>query len=378
MITKFKDVATFVAGQSPESKYYSNNSDDGLPFLQGNRTFGMFYPTFDTYTLKITKVANEGDILMSVRAPVGDLNFAPCKLCIGRGLSAINAKDGDNKFLFYALKYNVENLLNKSTGSTFDSVSKDIINDMDMILPDDKSSYPKISKLLSTIDSKIENNNKINSTLESIAKTLYDYYFLQFDFPGKNGKPYKSSGGKMVYNDILKKEIPEGWEVKKLKELVNITTGKEDANFSNLNGKFPFFTCSKDNLKCDIPAFDSNAILISGNGDFNVKYYCGKFNAYQRTYVIIPKNKKYDGLIYQCCKNAIDILKNNSVGSIIKYITLKDIENINILYCNNDSYIEKFNNLVIYSLKINEENEKLSNLRDFLLPLLMNGQAKIL
>ena len=79
------EIANFVAGQSPKSEFYSAN--EGIPFLQGNRTFGMFYPKIDTYTTKTTKIAHEGDILMSVRAPVGDLNFAPCELCIGRGLS---------------------------------------------------------------------------------------------------------------------------------------------------------------------------------------------------------------------------------------------------------------------------------------------------
>ncbi|MDD4528052.1 MAG: restriction endonuclease subunit S, partial [Candidatus Margulisbacteria bacterium] len=74
MIVKFREIADFIAGQSPESKYYSDN--DGVPFLQGNRTFGVFYPTIDTYTRKVTKMAKKGDILMSVRAPVGDLNFS--------------------------------------------------------------------------------------------------------------------------------------------------------------------------------------------------------------------------------------------------------------------------------------------------------------
>ena len=87
MKIKFKEIANFVAGQSPQSKYYTEN--EGTPFLQGNRTFGQFYPEIDTYTTKVTKMAKKGDILMSVRAPVGDLNFAPTDLCIGRGLSSI-------------------------------------------------------------------------------------------------------------------------------------------------------------------------------------------------------------------------------------------------------------------------------------------------
>ena len=98
-LVKFRDFATLNPGQSPKSEFYSNS--EGLPFLQGNRTFGLLYPKIDTYTTKTTKIAEKGEILMSVRAPVGDLNFAKEKVCIGRGIAGINAKDGNNKFLFY-------------------------------------------------------------------------------------------------------------------------------------------------------------------------------------------------------------------------------------------------------------------------------------
>ena len=104
-------IADIVAGQSPKSIYYSSN--EGVPFLQGNRTFGGLYPTIDTYTKKVTKLARKGDLLISVRAPVGDLNFAHCDLCIGRGLAGIRAKNGDNNFVYYALKFNLKKLLKR-------------------------------------------------------------------------------------------------------------------------------------------------------------------------------------------------------------------------------------------------------------------------
>ena len=96
-IVKLSELATIVAGQSPESKYYNNIS--GTPFLQGNRTFGTKYPSIDTYTTKVTKLAHKGDVLMSVRAPVGDINIANRDICIGRGLASIRAKDNDNDFI---------------------------------------------------------------------------------------------------------------------------------------------------------------------------------------------------------------------------------------------------------------------------------------
>lgn len=91
-----------------------------------------------------------------------------------------------------------------------------------------------------------------------MAKQLYDYWFVQFDFPDDNGRPYKSSGGKMVWNEKLKRKIPVEWEVVDLGDIASITTGKEDANFADIKGIFPFFTCSQQTLKCNKSAFNGS------------------------------------------------------------------------------------------------------------------------
>lgn len=373
MKIKFNEIANFVAGQSPKSEYYSE--EEGTPFLQGNRTFGIFYPKIDTYTKKVTKIAHKGDILMSVRAPVGDLNFAPLDVCIGRGLASITAKNGDNAFLFYALKYNIKNLIRQSNGTTYDSVTGDIVKDMDMIIPKSKVSWKKISNLLYSLDSKIENNNKIISELESMTQIIYDYWFLQFEFPNEEGKPYKSSGGDMIWNEQLNKKIPKGWKVKKVKQLLDVITGKKDANFASHNGKYKFFTCSNEILRCDEFDYEGKSVLIAGNGDFNVKYFDGKFNAYQRTYILIPKKEEYVGLIYQNTIRKIDAFKKGSNGSIVKFITKSDVDDIEILIPNDENLMDVFNeNLNVIQL-LKNENEELKSLGDYLLPILMNGQV---
>lgn len=233
----------------------------------------------------------------------------------------------------------------------------------------------KIAKLMDSFGEKIENNNKIITELESTAKMLYDYWFLQFEFPNEEGKPYKSSGGKMVYNEELKREIPEGWILKHAVEIAEIKTGKEDANHSTENGQYPFFTCSNGIFKCDDYKFDSNSILIAGNGVFNVKHYKGKFNAYQRTYVITPFDEKYIGLFELCCKQTIERFKKGSNGSIVKFITLGDIQNIQILDSGYDDLLKSFNNILEKIDILKRENQELASLRDFLLPMLMNGQV---
>lgn len=157
-------------------------------------------------------------------------------------------------------------------------------------------------------------------------------------------------------------------------KLTDIVTGKEDANFSSPQGKYKFFTCSNDTLSCDEYVFDASAILIAGNGDFNVKHYTGKFNAYQRTYVLIP-NKKYYGLLYLASMYQINSFKSASAGSIVKFITKGDIENIPVFIPDDESTLLEFNRLIALQEQNQIESEELSSLRNWLLPMLMNGQA---
>ena len=209
-----------------------------------------------------------------------------------------------------------------------------------------------------------------------MARQLYDYWFVQFDFPNENGKPYKSSGGKMVWNEKLKREIPVYWRLFFAKDECPIITGKEDANFSTTNGQYLFFTCSKETLKCNTFAFDGSSILIAGNGDFNVKHYTGKFNAYQRTYVLIPSSKYY-ACLYFASNSKIRQFKDNSNGSIIKFITKGDVEEIELFESEREELYYTLNHLLFIIEQNNQEIENLTKQHDELLPLLMNGQASL-
>ena len=226
------------------------------------------------------------------------------------------------------------------------------------------------------ITNKLWLNRTINHNLEAMAKQLYDYWFVQFDFPDEQGRPYKSSGGKMVWDEKLKREIPDGWDMIFAKDVCPIITGKEDANFSTIDGQYPFFTCAKETLNCDTYAFDGSSILIAGNGDFNVKHYTGKFNAYQRTYVLIP-NPKYYACLFFAASSKIGHFKDSSNGSIVKFITKGDIEDIELLE-SEDRHLYNMLNYILFSIEQNnQEIIDLTKLRDELLPLLMNGQVSV-
>ena len=160
------------------------------------------------------------------------------------------------------------------------------------------------------------------------------------------------------------------------KELTEVITGKEDANFSSPDGLYKFFTCSNIPLQCNEYAFDSSSILIAGNGDFNVKHYSGKFNAYQRTYVLTPPSEYY-ALLYMASLYRINSFKSKSSGSIVKFITKGDVENIPLFMPTGTSILKELNKLIALKEHNSFENEELSRLRNWLLPMLMNGQAAI-
>jgi len=165
--TNFK----LIMGQSPPSSSYNKNKE-GIPFLQGNADFGDIYPdVFIIYTMKPSKIAEKGDILISVRAPVGDINLSPQKICIGRGLSAVRVLKGNNIFYFYwfiKIKNRLEAI---SKGSTFKAITKNELNNLDIpVVP--FSEQQKIAEILSTVDKKLQLQKKREEKLERIKKGL--------------------------------------------------------------------------------------------------------------------------------------------------------------------------------------------------------------
>lgn len=168
---KLKEIVDITMGQSPKSQFY-NTEGDGIPFLQGNRTFGFKYPTFDTYTTKITKEAEAGDVIMSVRAPVGELNITPVNMCLGRGVCSLRMKNGNQEFLYYMMKYYRKQLVNKESGTVFGSVNKNDIQELEVNIPNKVDIQTTISRFLAMLDEKIELNNTINNNLAEQIETI--------------------------------------------------------------------------------------------------------------------------------------------------------------------------------------------------------------
>ena len=239
-----------------------------------------------------------------------------------------------------------------------------------------------IANCLESFDKKIALNRSINHNLEAMAKQLYDYWFLQFDFPDENGMPYKSSGGKMVWNEKLKREIPEGWKVGKVKDFLRIFTGKKDVSKST-PGKYKFFSCAPESITSNEYIHDGEAVLVSGNGSYTgrVSYYNGKFDLYQRTYACVPiKDDSKVVFFYYTLRYLFQpVFTGGKRGSSIPYIVLGDLADFKFAY--NEQQTQKFVKLVspIFDLQFDNrtEDEGITMLRDSLLPLLMNGQVEI-
>ena len=300
------------------------------------------------------------------------------------GLVTTDSKKILRDYIYHLFKTKTvrEQIRLTSSGSKVKHTSPERIYDVRVPLPT-VLEQQNIVALLDALETKIELNNRINAELEAMAKTLYDYWFVQFDFPDDSpqgqGKPYKTSGGKMVYNPTLKREIPEGWEAISVGKIVDIKTGKEDANYASENGKYHFFTCGESALRCDDFVFEGKAVLLAGNGSFSVKRYEGKFNAYQRTYVLIPKQDDLYAPLYFAVNDKVKTLTSGSRGSIVKFITKGDIEDIYLpLPVNRELDFAKSLNICFKeSSRLYEQNLELVTLRDWLLPMLMNGQVTV-
>ena len=273
----------------------------------------------------------------------------------------------DNQFLYYYFRQweNFYALASKATGSASQAnISTNTIADTIIKLPPFPTQQ-KIARTLTSLDDKIELNKKINTNLEQQAGTLFKNWFVDFE-------PF---GGKM----------PEGWKEKTLDTFCNIFTGRKNANASVTDGKYKFFTCSPNVLPIDSFIFDGDAIIISGNGAYTgrTRFYSGKFDLYQRAYACTMKkdqNQDYIFILYWIIKFVLSKkIMGGTHGSAIPYIVMDDIAKFVINY-DKKLFDDLSKIMKSYVLQIQEnenQNEKLAELRDTLLPKLMNGEIEV-
>lgn len=317
--------------------------------------------------------------------------------------AVVNDKLADAFYLYsYLSQLDLSNL---DSGSTLPSMTKSAYESIVVKLPDLKI-QKAVATILFNIRKKLEINNQINQELEAMAKTLYDYWFVQFDFPDQNGKPYKSSGGKMVYHPELKREIPEGWGVEKLENLGTIVGGSTPTksisdNFTKGGEGYSWITPNDlSNNKGN--KFIKNGeidVTVRGLKDAGLKLYpegtvlmssrapvgylaisTKEITTNQGFKSFIPDKKYGKNYIYYTLQNNLKVIEQHASGSTFKEISATVLKDITIIQPNLDivkKFEEKVSSINSY-IKVNEEQkQELTQVRDWLLPMLMNGQVKV-
>jgi type I restriction enzyme S subunit len=319
---------------------------------------------------------------------------------VNQHVSIIRSKTGYNpRYIHYYLMYMKPYLLQIcGVGGTRNALTKEALLKLPFKISPQQN---EIAKVLSDLDAKIELNYKINDNLEQMAKTLYDYWFVQFDFPDTNGKPYKTSGGKMIWNEELKREIPDGWEVKKIKEIAETGSGGtplkskkeyfEDGtipwiNSGEVNASFIIssrkFITKKGLDNSSAKLFKKGTILMAMYGATagQVSLIDIEASTNQAVCGIIPNDKRmipylkyglhqlYDYLINLSSGSARDNLSQDKIKEL--YFVIPEENLIEQFYKISNSHFE----MILSNLK---ENQELASLRDWLLPMLMNGQVSV-
>ncbi len=245
-VKKLKECCTIIAGQSPESKYYNSNGD-GLPFFQGKADFGELYPSIRVYCSQPTKIAEKDDILLSVRAPVGPTNLAPCKVCIGRGLTAIRPSEVLlTRYVLLFFRYFEAQLASKGTGTTFKAITQDVVKNLEIPippLPEQERIVARIEELFSQLDAGVETLKKTKAQLAVYRQAVLKEAFegrLTIHVPVNLPLSWESSD---ETNTLP--AIPEEWHYIALKYLGDLGRGKSKHRPRNdpklfVDGKYPF------------------------------------------------------------------------------------------------------------------------------------------
>ena len=330
-------------GQSPSSSNYSENEDDTI-LIQGNADLinGKVVPRI--YTSEITKISKPGDIILTVRAPVGDLAINEFNSCIGRGVCSIEG----NKFIYYFL----QSLKNKhvwerlSQGSTFESINSNDIKNLNVKIPS-KKIQKSISSFLTIIDNKIE-----------LLEKKYSQY--------QDFKKYLMQQMQQIFTQKLRFDFKDEWKITKLGEITKINTGNKDVKDKIDNGKYPFFVRSEKVERINSYSFDGEAILIPGDGKIGEVYHYinGKFDYHQRVYKISDFKNNINGkyIYYYLEKNFLKQALKNSAKATVDSLRMDTLTKMPIELPSFEEQVEIVDILSLADEKIGliEKNIKIS------------------
>ncbi len=312
-------------------------------------------------------------LIVLVGNGIGNVTLAPNAECaIVQNVIGLtfNNMICDQVYMYYKVKTMQTSIRNLDRGVSQPSVNRDDLFRLSIMLPD-VDTQKRIGQSLYRYDRMIEVNNKRIKVLEQIAENLYKEWFVCFRFPGHKSVPFENG-------------LPRGWRLVRTSSICKITTGRKDANQADSQGKYPFFSCARENDLFSNDAFlDDKAIIVSGNGSFTgyTKCYRGKFDLYQRTYALYDINTISWQYLYWTYKLGFEKeYMGGNRGSAIPYITKPDIERYKIIVPDEKTLRAATNCFdTVYDLceALMEENKRLVKQRDLLLPRLMSGKLEV-
>ena len=344
------------------------------PFIQtadvkaANFYITEYDTTYNEKGLAQSRLWNPGTLCITIAANIADTGILAMDACFPDSVMGFLPYEGiaDVRFVKYCFDILQQNCKKISQGAAQDNLSWEKLSTILFPAPPIEV-QTKIADILSTYDNLIENNKKQIKLLEEAAQRLYKEWFIDLRFPGHETTPIVDG-------------VPEGWKKVGLASIAPIVTGKKDANFGTADGKYLFFTCAQEPIKAPSYSFDCDAVILAGNGDFNVKLYRGQFEAYQRTYVFSPYDKDHLYLLYHAVRESMRQLFQGASGSTIKFLTKHMLEDI-LVHIPEDSILQAYNsNCEAIQKKIEcLKNQIISSqeARDRLLPKLMSGEIEV-
>ena len=395
-----------ITGKTPSSQYPEDFGDE-MPFITPSDSFEKKYINKSDRFLSRSgsdrlkeKIISPNSIMVTcIGSAMGKVAKNSLSSVTNQQINSIIVNENfDSDYIYYLLKNNYAVLRNAASGSTaIPILNKTDFDNLRFKVELNLNEQRKMVSILSTIDDKIEINNQINQELEAMAKTLYDYWFVQFDFPDQNGKPYKSSGGKMVYKPELKREIPEGWGVEKLSSILEIgretinpmKTPKEEFKYYSIpeydvSGSFSYEL--GETIKSNKFLVEKSDLLVSKlNPWFNRVVYNLEESAISSTEFIVWKtfNRFEKNFLYQVATSEgfIEYCTRFATGTSNSHKRVSPDIMIGFQIPFEKTYIQKFGKIIdsirTQVLQNNKQNQELTQLRDWLLPMLMNGQVKV-
>ncbi len=384
------DVAEVMTGPFGSALHQNEYVSDGVPVIMpqdiGNRTLSyekIAYITSEKAAELSRYAVLQDDIVYARRGDVEKHAFITKKdigaIC-GTGCLRVRVNSAEVNPVYLSFFLNKPEtrkwIVTHAVGSNMLNINSEILANVPLELPG-LDVQNKIAIVLMSIDEKQQINNAICSNLEAMAKLLYDYWFVQFDFPDEKGNPYKSSGGKMVWNDELKREIPAGWEVKPLGGIITeLSKSTVQVNGAKADGIYPFFTSGSAILAYDQYFVDGFHCFLNTGGNPDIKGYKGKCAYSTDTWCIDAG--KYSFFMYQYFMLIMPQFEQLFfAGSGLKHLQ-KDALKKQCVALPSDEVIGEFNDVLddLWDKRTAcfLENQQLASLRDFLLPMLMNGQ----